>query len=169
MVQGLEADLKQIVLTSGPFGPQEIKKLEQAIAEDFSQFRALRDAVGELEDGGDQSPAAAVRLGVCYYLLGRYQVAAETLKSGDGGALSNFYLGKTNVALGNYALALQNYAAAAKAGYNSDDCVLARAEATAPQRRSARRPGPVGRPVRRGRANGRIPLPTGYLRGGHRR
>jgi DNA-directed RNA polymerase subunit alpha len=129
MVQGLEADLKQIVLTSGPFGPQEIKKLEQAVAEDFAQFRALRDAVGELEDAGDQSPAAAVRLGVCYYLLGRYQVAAETLKSGDGGALSNFYLGKTNVALGNYALAQQNYAAAAKAGYNADDCVLARAEA----------------------------------------
>ncbi len=40
MVQALEADLKQIVLTSGPFGPQEIRKLEQAIAEDFSQFRA---------------------------------------------------------------------------------------------------------------------------------
>ena len=44
-------------------------------------------------------------------------------------ALSNFYLGKTNVALGHYDTALQNYAAAAKAGYNGDDCVLARAEA----------------------------------------
>src|SRR6202012_4984038 len=129
MAQGLEADLKQIVLTSGPFGPQEIKKLEQAIAEDFSQFRALRDAVGELEDAGDQSPAAAVRLGVCYYLLGRYQVAADTGKSGGGGALSNFYLGKTNVALGQFAQAMQNYAAASKAGYNADECVLARAEA----------------------------------------
>jgi DNA-directed RNA polymerase subunit alpha len=129
MVQGLEADLKQLVLPSGPFGPQEIRKIEQAIAEDFSQFRALRDAVGELEVGGDQSPAAAVRLGVCYYLLGRYQVALETLKSGDGGALASFYLGKTNVALGHYEAALQNYLAAAKGGYNSDDCVLARAEA----------------------------------------
>ncbi len=129
MVQALEADLKQIVLTSGPFGPQEIRKLEQAIAEDFSQFRALRDAVGEVEDGGDRSPAASVRLGVCYYLLGRYQVAAETLKSADGGALANFYLGKTNVALGHYDAALHNYAAAAKAGYNGDDCVLARSEA----------------------------------------
>jgi DNA-directed RNA polymerase subunit alpha len=129
MVQGLESDLKQLVLTSGPFGPQEIRRIEQAVAEDFSQFRALRDAVGELEVQGDQSPATAVRLGTCYYLLGRYQMAAETLKSGDGGALAHFYLGKTNVALGNYDAALQNYASAAKGGYNADDCVLARSEA----------------------------------------
>ncbi len=128
MVQALEADLKQIVLTSGPFGPQEIRKLEQAIAEDFSQFRPARRG---RRSRGRRRPQPR-RLGPAGSLLlpaRAYQVAAETLKSADGGALSNFYLGKTNVALGHYDAAQQNYAAAAKAGYNGDDCVLARAEA----------------------------------------
>ncbi len=94
MVQGLESQLKQLVLTTGPFGPQEIHRIEQAIAEDFAEFRVLRDAVAELETGEDKSPATAVRLGVCYFLLGRYNIALETLKTGDGGALAQFYMGK---------------------------------------------------------------------------
>ena len=40
----------------------------------------LREAVAELEASEDRSPAAAVRLGVCYYLLGRYWNAVETLQ-----------------------------------------------------------------------------------------
>jgi len=129
MATGLESDLKQIVLASGPFGPQEVKRLSNAIAEDFSQYRQLRDAVAELEVREDRTPAMAVRLGVCYYLLGRYSAALQTLKSGDGGALSHYYQGKSNYALGNYDAALQSYAAAVKGGYNNDDCMIGRAEA----------------------------------------
>ncbi len=129
MSQDVESELKQIVLGGGAFGPQEIKQIVAAIAEDFSQYRALREAVGEFEMREDRSPAASVRLGVCYYLLGRYAAAIQTLKTGDGGALVHFYLAKTHFALGQYDEAIASYAAAIKAGYNNDDCVLGRAEA----------------------------------------
>jgi DNA-directed RNA polymerase subunit alpha len=129
MAQGLETDLKQLVLASGPFGPQEIRQIVEAIAEDLSQYRALRDAVGELEAREGHSPAESVRLGACFYLLGRYQAAIETLKAGDGGALAHFYLAKSSFALERWPEAIAEYAAAAKAGYKTDDCALGRAEA----------------------------------------
>ena len=55
MAQALEVDLKQIVLASGPFGPQEIKQIVHAVAEDSSQYRTFRDAVAELEEREDRS------------------------------------------------------------------------------------------------------------------
>jgi DNA-directed RNA polymerase subunit alpha len=129
MSQAVESDVKEIVLSNGPFGPQEIQRLMHAISEDFSQYRVLRDAVAELEVREDRTPASAVRLGVCYFLLGRYQAAAQTLKSADGGAVAHFYLGKAQAAMEQYAEAAASYAAAKKAGYKADDCVLAQAEA----------------------------------------
>jgi DNA-directed RNA polymerase subunit alpha len=129
MAQDLGVDLKEIVLSGGPFGPREIKQITSAIAEDFSQYRVLREAVSELELREDRSPAASVRLGVCYFLLGRYAAAITALKAGDGGALVHFYLAKTYYAQSQYNEAIASYAAAAKAGYNNDDCVLGRAEA----------------------------------------
>ena len=39
----------------------------------------------------------AVRLGVCYYLLGRTPRAIETLRTADGSALALFYLGRSSV------------------------------------------------------------------------
>ena len=123
-----ESDLKHIVLSNSTFGPAEIRQLTQAIASDYGQFTLLRDAVAELEVRDDQTPASAVRLGVCYYLLGRYQRAIETLSNADGGALAKFYLGKSNYALGNFKQAQDSYKAAKTAGYNGDDCVLATTE-----------------------------------------
>jgi len=125
----VETDVKEIVLSNGPFGPQEIGRLMHAIAEDFSQYRVLRDSVAELEVREDHTPASAVRLGVCYFLLGRYQAASQTLKSADGGAVAHFYLGKAQAAMEKYADAQNSYSAARKAGYKADDCVLAQAEA----------------------------------------
>ena len=66
-----EVDLKEIVLSNSSFGPHEIAQLTEAIGEDYSQFSILRDSVAELEVREERSPATAVRLGVCYYLLGR--------------------------------------------------------------------------------------------------
>jgi len=129
MVDALESDVKQVVLGGGAFGPQEIKQIVAAIAEDFSQYRTLREAVSELELREDHSPAGAVRLGVCYFLLGRYSAAVQTLKAGDGGALAHFYLARCYYALEQYDNAIASYASAAKAGYNNDDCVLGRVAA----------------------------------------
>ena len=83
MSQGLEVDVKQIVVSSGSFGPQEIDQLIASIRDDQANYRTLREAAGELEDREDTSPAAAVRLGVCYFLLGRYRKAVEVLRKAD--------------------------------------------------------------------------------------
>ncbi len=121
-------NVKQIALATGPFGPQEIQQIVEGLAEDPANHRALREAINEMEQSEDRSPAAAVRLGVCQYLLGRYHHAIDTLKTGDGGALAHFYLGKAHAALERYDAAIESFNAAAKAGYNTDDCALARAE-----------------------------------------
>ena len=129
MAPVVDYDVKDAVLSNTTFGPQEIKLLQQAIAADFSNYRPLREAVDELQGQTDRSPATSVRLGVCYYLLGRYQKSIETLKQGDGGALAHFYLGKANFALEDYPAALTGYTSAQKAGYDADTCTLAKAEA----------------------------------------
>ena len=124
----VDSDVKQFVLGGGPFGPQEIKQIVAAIAEDFGQYRLLRDAVSELEAREERSPAASVRLGVCQFLLGRYSLAIEALKAGDGGALAHFYLAKCYYAQEKYDQAIASFEAAKGAGYNADDCMLGVAE-----------------------------------------
>jgi len=129
MAQGLEIDLKDIVLSNSSFGPQEIRLLADTIAAEYPQFSVLRDAVSELETHEELSPATAVRLGVCYYLMGRYDRAIATLSSADGGAVAHYYLGKSHFSRSKYDKALEHYDSATKAGYSSDDTALAKAEA----------------------------------------
>jgi len=125
MASGLEFDVKEVVLSNNSFGPNEIDQLRSAIRGDYSQFGVLRDSVAELEVGEDRSPAAAVRLGVCYYILGRYTTARDTLQNSDGSALALFYVGKCQFALQDYAGAVASYEAAQTAGYDGDTCKLA--------------------------------------------
>jgi DNA-directed RNA polymerase subunit alpha len=122
------ANVKQIVLANSTFGPKEGQEILDALAEDSTAHRTLREAINELEASEDRSPAAAVRLGVCHYLLGRYQLALDTLKSGDGGALALFYMAKAHQGLDNHEAAIDNLTAAAKAGYQSDICALGKVE-----------------------------------------
>lgn len=136
MATRLEIDVRDIVLSNSSFGPVEIQHLNEAISQDFSQFAVLRDAVAELEGREDLSPATSVRLGVCYYLLCRFESAARTLASADGGALTQMYLGKSHCALQNYDKAIECYKAAKVAGYNADDCALAIAESLRQSRRA---------------------------------
>jgi DNA-directed RNA polymerase subunit alpha len=53
----------------------------------------------------------------------------DALRRGDGGALAHFYIARTLFAQEQYDAAIESYAAAKQAGYNGDDCVVARAEA----------------------------------------
>ena len=122
-------DVKQAVLLDTTFGPREIQQIVQAVAGDSSQYRLLREAIGELESREDQSPASMVRLGVCLYLIGRYTRALDALRKGDGGALAHFYTAKALFALERYEEAVRSYLAAAQGGYRNDDCALGRAEA----------------------------------------
>jgi DNA-directed RNA polymerase subunit alpha len=129
MTVAVDFDLKQVVLLAGTFGPKEIQQIGQVISKDSSNYRTFREAVAELESREDQSPAGYVRLGACLYLLGRYQRALEALRRGDGGALAHFYIARTLFAQEKFDAAIESYAAAKQAGYNGDDCVVARAEA----------------------------------------
>ncbi len=126
---GTESVVKQIVVSPSAFGPNEIVQITSAIGKSYANYRELRDATGELEEQPNRSPATAARLGVCYYLLGRYSDAVSTLTHSDGGALTHFYLGKSNLALDKYAEALTAYESAEKAGYGKDAVALAKAEA----------------------------------------
>src|SRR5947207_1879135 len=122
-------DFRDIVLSNNTFGPREITLLMQSIGEDYQQFSGRRDAVAGVEVPQGRKPAAAVRLGVCQFILGRYRQSIETLRSADGGALAHYYIGKSQFSLGQYGEAIKSYAAAKTAGYNSDDCALTTCEA----------------------------------------
>ena len=124
-----ETAVKQIVLSTAAFGPREIKEITTAISANYSQYRELREAVAELEEQENRTPATAARFGVCLYLLGRYSAAIEMLSNSDGGALTHYYLGRSHLALDNYDDALTAYESSARAGYDSDTIALAKAEA----------------------------------------
>ncbi len=130
MATGLqdELDIKQVVLSNTSFGPQEVARLNDYLSQDQGGYRALREAVDQLQEQEGKSPATWVRLGVCYYVLGRYSRAINTLKQGDGGAMAHFYLGKSHFANQEYDQAETCYLAAQTAGYDRDACTLAIAE-----------------------------------------
>jgi DNA-directed RNA polymerase subunit alpha len=127
----LDFDLRQTILMDGSFGPQETERLAYVLSADVTQIDVLRGAIDELEAEDAKSKlshAGRVRLGIAYYLLGHYDSAVASLRKGDGGALSLFYIAKALFAIGHYADALKSYDAAQKAGYSADVCALGRAE-----------------------------------------
>lgn len=125
----LDQSVKSFVLSNSPFGPQEVQQITQAIGADFQNYRQLNEAVQELEVKGDHTPAGKVRLGVCYFLMGRYARALEALQAADGGAMAQYYMAKAHFAKQEYEPAIQHFKAAATAGYDADTCTLGRIEA----------------------------------------
>ena len=127
MVATASLDIRELVTGTGPFGPAEIRAVLEALSSDPAAHRDLRAAVHELEQQGDRSPAASVRLGVCQQLLGRSREAADTLKAADGGALALFHHGLAAAAEGLHDKACELFDAAKKAGYQATACVAAAA------------------------------------------
>jgi DNA-directed RNA polymerase subunit alpha len=121
-------DIREIVLSNQSFGPTDIDRVTNAVQEDFTQAALLRDAVQELQQSPSLSPAGMTRLGVCLYLIGKFRDAEAALKQSDGGALSQFYLGRVCFELEEYDRALGYYDAAEKSGYTPEWCQLCRAE-----------------------------------------
>ncbi len=128
MADSAVIDMRDMVVSNHSFGPSEIRQICHTISEDYSQLGILRDAVGELAQLPERSPAQAVRLGVSQYLLGKFDEALETLSHADGGALALFYLARTKFQLGLYEDALTYFASAKGAGYDADQCQIASAE-----------------------------------------
>ena len=122
-------DIKQAIVSTAAFGPREIAEITTAIASNYAVYGDLKEAVQEIENQPSRTPAASAKLGVCLYLLGRYREAIDVLSKADGGALTHFYLGKSNLALDRYDKAAEAYESAGKAGYDKDTIDLAKAEA----------------------------------------
>lgn len=128
MADAAVLDVRDMVVSNHSFGPSEIRQICNTISDDYSQLGILRDAVTELAQLPERSPAQAVRLGVSQFLLGKFGEALETLSHADGGALALFYLARTKFQLGQYDEALAHFASAKAAGYDADQCQIASAE-----------------------------------------
>lgn len=130
MTINADFDVKQLVLAGGAFGPREIDQLRESISRDMKKFDELKEAVNELKtkDEDELSPAVRVKLGVCMFLIGDYDGAYASLKKGDGGALTQFYFAKLHFVKREFDDAIRAYNTAQTAGYNSDECILGRAE-----------------------------------------
>ncbi len=128
MTEAAVFDVRDMVVSNHSFGPSEIQQLCKTISDDYSQLGVLRDAVGELQQNSERSPAQSVRLGVSQYLLGRFEDARNTLSHADGGALALFYLGKACFQMELYDEAIQHFASAKTSGYDADHCQVSTAE-----------------------------------------
>lgn len=128
MTESSVLDVHEMVVSNHSFGPAEIKQICKTIAEDYSQLGVLKDAVNELSQVTERSPAQQVRLGVSQYLIGKFRESQQTLEQSDGGALTLYYLAKTHFQLGDFEGALQHFDAAKSAGYDTDECQVAIAE-----------------------------------------
>ncbi len=161
MSQGLEVDLKEIVLSNSTFGPNEIEQLTRAISEDSSRLAVLRDSVGELEVSEEQTPATAVRLGVCYYLLGRYGAADR-----DACAMPTAVPWPVSTWAGRYSRAMRmrrRSRATTRRAAPATTATSVRWPSAEAQRYlgdAAGGAGHAGQPVRCGGADGRVPLPA---------
>lgn len=125
MSQILDFDIRDVVLSDGSFGPNEIHQILNAISQDPTRLPILRDSVADLQTREDHTPASSVRLGVCQYLLGKYHDSIDTLGRGDGGALAHFYLGLAQQSLINHKAAMGSFESAKRAGYDPGRCDLA--------------------------------------------
>ena len=120
-------DVRELIVGSGPFGPNEVQAIADSLGTTTDTHRELRLTVQELQQVGDLSPAASVRLGVGLYLLGRSSEAVTSLKSGDGSALALFALGLAQAALAATDDACDSFDAARTAGYPAGACLAAKA------------------------------------------
>ena len=121
--------LQKQVLELVPDHPETTtsRAIADALGTTQDTHRELRLTVQELQQVGDLSPAASVRLGVGLYLLGRSSEAVTSLKSGDGSALALFALGLAQAALAATAEASISFDAARIAGYPAGACLAAKA------------------------------------------
>ena len=121
-----QVDIKQMLLGDGQLDAAAVRRIIDTLSADATNYRPLRESVQELEKA--EGTGAKQRLGIAYYLLGRFRLAAQTLPGVQGG-VAKYYLGKSQFALEDYRAAIEAYEAAAKGGYEADACALGRAEA----------------------------------------
>ncbi len=97
-----------------------------------SPLNRLRSLMGELErqvnSGEVRKGPAAMKLGMCYLVLGRAEAAAEWLEQADPGPRRSFALARAYQFLGRFRDAEAEFAQAAQSGWNGTACDCRRAE-----------------------------------------
>jgi len=120
----------EILNGTGPFGADEVRKLEEALV--WGQCAELRQASNGLMaeiDAGEKSKSKLLRAGIALYLLGDHANAEPILARVTGDGLADFYHGQVLLALGRNLDASKAFEQAAKHGYDSVQCLLHRAGA----------------------------------------
>ncbi len=121
-------NLHDFVLDHSSFGPADVQSIRNAISENYGHFAELRDATHEMELDSSLSPAGRAKLGVCQFLIGRFDVAERTLSTADGGGMALFYKARSQFEQGRYDEAIATFGQAKTAGYNEDFCKMRVAE-----------------------------------------
>lgn len=123
-------NVAEILQGSGPFGADEVHKLEEALV--YGQCAELRQGANALQAEiaeGEKSKARLIRAGVVLFLLGEHAHAEPILSKLAGDGLADFFHGQVLVALNRNAEAAKVFEQAAKHGYDAVQCLLLRAGA----------------------------------------
>ena len=165
MNQMVATNVKQLVLTQGTFGPQEIHQIVRSPHRRLA--KPSRTARGGQRDGGQRRSQPGGR-----GAAGRLPVSAGPIQPGLRHAQdrrrrrSGPFLSRQDLRrAGRIRAGVQSYTAAAKAGYDADICALARAEVLRVSGQSEGGFGRARQDARRRRTDGRVSLPAGRDRG----
>ena len=158
-------DSKQIVLSNSSFGPQRDQAdRRRRSPRDYSQYRAPPRRGRRAGDARrTAAPPTAVRLGVCQYLLGRYSRADRNAVARPTAARWPTSTRASAICSPSTSTTRPSPPTQSAEGGRLRSATTAR---SARPRRSATAadaepaPGHARQPVRRGRADGRVPLPA---------
>lgn len=123
-------NIQQLLSGTGTFGAEEVRQLEAALAS--GQASELRQAANRLRDqidDGEKSKAVVLRAGIACYLLGQHDEAERLLLRLTGDGVADYFRGQALLALEKYGEAAKAFEQAGKNGYDSVQCLLARAGA----------------------------------------
>ncbi|MGQ0636606.1 MAG: DNA-directed RNA polymerase subunit alpha C-terminal domain-containing protein [Planctomycetaceae bacterium] len=115
---------------SGAFGAEEVRTLEEALMN--GQTSEVRQEVQRLKEEieeGERGKAKMLRAGVACFLLGQHEEGSRILSRISGDGLADFYRGQVLLALGRYHDSAKAFEQGSKNGYDSVQCLLARAGA----------------------------------------
>ncbi|MBS0261694.1 MAG: tetratricopeptide repeat protein, partial [Planctomycetes bacterium] len=123
-------NVAEVVLGSGPFGVEEIRKLELALLN--GQCAELRQAAGNLQSEilrEEPSKSKLLCAGVVLFILGDHANAEPILARLSSDGIGSFYHGQVLESLSRHAEAAKAYEQAAKQGFDPVTCLLHRAGA----------------------------------------
>jgi DNA-directed RNA polymerase subunit alpha len=123
-------DVRALLHDSPSFGQPEAEQLRSALTPaHIAEVRRALDDLSRKVSGGNASPRDRLALGTASYFLGRHREATDALEGLNGDGLAAYVRGQACVALERYAEAERLFEQAAKHGYDSVPCTLARAGA----------------------------------------